>query len=206
MLNLIKNVVFDLGKVLVKSYWYENMGKIGASKFILDKLKIIILESETWEEIDKGRISISEAIKKNLTEYPDLEEYIRCFYKFFPRYTVVNKSIEKFFIDLKKGGYKVYLLSNYGEDYFEQLFQKYEFLNFADGRVISYEVKVTKPDKIIYKELLDKYNLISDESIFIDDKYDNICTASKLGFHTIRYRNFNQLFKQFYDIVDSCNK
>ena len=102
MLNLIKNVVFDLGKVLVKSYWYENMGKMGASKSILNKLKIITIESETWKEIDKGRISISEAIKKNLTEYPDLEEYIRCFYKFFPRYTVVNKSIEKFFIDLKK--------------------------------------------------------------------------------------------------------
>ena len=50
---------------------------------------------------------------------------------------------------------------------------------------MSYECHITKPDERIYQSLCSKYNLIPDESIFLDDRQANLDAASKLGFSTL---------------------
>ncbi|MEA1911046.1 MAG: HAD-IA family hydrolase, partial [Spirochaetota bacterium] len=60
------------------------------------------------------------------------------------------------------------------------------FDNF-DGGVISFEVKLNKPDRRIYDSLLLKYNLDPGETLFIDDIQENITAAEELGIQGIHY-------------------
>ena len=82
---------------------------------------------------------------------------------------------------LKQRGYCVYYLSNIPEDVLDLLMHR-DFEGLFDGGVASCEVKVNKPDPRIYQALLDKYHLRADESIFIDDRAENLLPASALGF------------------------
>ena len=82
---------------------------------------------------------------------------------------------------LKQRGYCVYYLSNIPEDVLDLLTHR-DFEGLFDGGVASCEVKVNKPDPRIYQALLDKYRLRADESIFIDDRAENLLPASALGF------------------------
>ena len=51
--------------------------------------------------------------------------------------------------------------------------------------MVSYEYHVTKPDAAIYEHLCNKYNLVPEKSIFLDDRQANLDAAAKLGFHTL---------------------
>ena len=82
---------------------------------------------------------------------------------------------------LKQRGYCVYYLSNIPEDVLDLLMRR-DFEGLFDGGVASCEVKINKPDPRIYQALLDKYHLRADESIFIDDRAENLIAASALGF------------------------
>ena len=60
---------------------------------------------------------------------------------------------------LKKLGYRIYILSNYGKTFFEDRLSCFEFLNYVDGRVVSYEVHSVKPEPGIYEALLERYKI-----------------------------------------------
>lgn len=57
-----------------------------------------------------------------------------------------------------------------------------------DGGVASCEVHINKPDHRIYKALLEKYHLKAQESVFIDDRLDNVQAAFRLGFAGIQMK------------------
>jgi len=85
---------------------------------------------------------------------------------------------------LKEKGYKIYLLSNYNEDFFRVHTQGASFLEDIDGKVVSYEIHKIKPEPEIYQYLLDKYKLQPEESVFFDDRPENTQTAEGLGMKT----------------------
>ena len=62
-----------------------------------------------------------------------------------------------------------------------------------DGGVFSYEVKKIKPDPEIFHILLKKYNLFASECLFLDDRKDNVVTASNLGFETIEVKDSSKV-------------
>ena len=83
--------------------------------------------------------------------------------------------------ELKKQGYKLYFLSNFPVDIFEEIKSGYYFFKYFDGGIISGEAKFSKPDKRIYELLIEKYSLIPQESLFIDDIEINVKAAEKTG-------------------------
>ena len=83
--------------------------------------------------------------------------------------------------ELKKQGFKLYFLSNFPIDIFEEIKTGYYFFRYFDGGVISSEVKFSKPDRRIYEILLEKYLLTPEESLFIDDIEINVRAAEGLG-------------------------
>ena len=101
----------------------------------------------------------------------------------------VIKQTANFIKAQKKIGKKIYFLSNIKEQSKEEfttiLQQKY--LGDFDGGIYDLEVGVSKPDPEIYFELIDKYDLNPAESIFIDDKTENLSTAFDLGMKTILF-------------------
>ena len=63
---------------------------------------------------------------------------------------------------------------------------EFPFLNLFDGLLISGEDKLIKPSKEIYELAISRFDLIPEETIFIDDKFENIQMAKKLSMKTIK--------------------
>jgi putative hydrolase of the HAD superfamily len=83
--------------------------------------------------------------------------------------------------DLKKRGFKLYYLSNFPIDIFEEVKSGYYFFKHFDGGLISAEAKYSKPDKRIYEMLTERYSLIPEECLFIDDLEINVISAQAVG-------------------------
>ena len=89
---------------------------------------------------------------------------------------------------LKSRGYCVYYLSNIPEDVLDFLTER-DLKGLFDGGVASCDVHINKPDPRIYKALLDKYQLKAGESVFIDDRLENVQAAFRLGFAGIQMKD-----------------
>jgi putative hydrolase of the HAD superfamily len=83
--------------------------------------------------------------------------------------------------ELKKRGLRLYYLSNFPLDIFDEVKSGYYFFKHFDGGLISAEAKFSKPDVRIYEALLEKYSLIPEECLFIDDNEKNVKAAEKIG-------------------------
>ena len=97
---------------------------------------------------------------------------------------------------LKKSGYNVYALSNFSEKCFNESGEKMDFLKLMDGAVISFRDKLIKPDHAIYRLLLDRYCLKSEECIFMDDTPANVQAAVECGMHSFVFRSKDQAVKE----------
>ena len=106
---------------------------------------------------------------------------------------------------LKEHGYQVYLLSNYGQVPFELSKKHFDFLQYADGGVISYQEKQIKPHLDIYMTLCQKYQIKPAHAVFLDDNPDNIATANMLGFHTILVEKDTDISSRLKDMGVKCS-
>ena len=75
------------------------------------------------------------------------------------------------------------------------------FFNEADGRVVSYEVGVVKPEQEIFKIFVDKYNLEPSECVFIDDRADNIEASIRAGMSGIVFKDIEQVLLELDNIL-----
>ena len=99
-------------------------------------------------------------------------------------------------LDALKSKYRLFGLTNWSAEAFPVIYPKYEFFKVFEGIVVSGEEKVVKPGKEIYQLLLNKYSLLANESLFIDDSLKNIETANELGFSTIHINGIQILKEQ----------
>lgn len=204
---MIKNVVFDIGNVIlnfdISKVLFSFTKDEEIRKFILDN----IINSPEWlgySLIDTGYITREEAIEivKDRTNHVN-DELITEFWNTYNDYASVNKEILELIKKLKFNNYKIYLLSNinpYTYDFVKQsgLFE------LVDGYVLSYKEHVVKPYESIYKILLERYDLSSNECLFVDDKKDNVETANKLGMlgYNVKPDNYDSVLNllQYYNI------
>ena len=186
---MLKNIVFDLGNVLVKFdsneliYSFFNERQEEVKSFYFDSL---------WDEYDQGLYSVEEMIEKGVKQFPELELNIKELMYHWTEFVIPLKDNVAYIKDLKRFGYKVYILSNIPEDDTKYLRSCGVFDNI-DGGVFSYEYKIIKPNPEIFHILLKKYNLLASECLFLDDRKDNVVTASNLGFETIEVNNSSKV-------------
>ena len=96
---------------------------------------------------------------------------------------------------LKDQGMEVYLLSNYSERFFYKQLTQTTVLPIVDGMVVSFQVHYLKPEKEIYQILLDRYHLKRNESIFFDDRAENVEMSNLLGMDAIQVLSEEQLLQ-----------
>lgn len=189
---MIKNIVFDIGNVLVKFQPDQAMRELGIEEEKIPKMAQATYSNPIWGELDRGVIPEAEIIDKMVTVAPEYEEEIRLFFRDGKDKVVKTHSYAKAWIEeLQHNGYKVYLLSNYPENYFE-LHRKsqLDFANIVDGMIISGMVKMVKPNADIYECLFDTYNLKPEECVFLDDRPENIEGGEKLGMRGIVFESY----------------
>ncbi len=189
---MIKTIVLDIGQVLADFNWKGYLEKCGYDGETIERISNATVLSNTWRELDRGALSDEEIVRICCEREPELEEEIKTFFKNSYK-TVEEFSYSVDFIkDLKKNGYKVYLLSNYGKNNYSYAKDNFKFIPYADGGVISYEIKRIKPEPEIYKALIDRYDINPEEAVFLDDCLPNLEGAKPFGFRTVHVTDFNK--------------
>ena len=189
---MIKNIVFDIGNVLVKFQPDQAMRELGIAEENIPKLAEATFLNPIWGELDRGVIPEEEVVNEMVTVAPEYEEDIRLFFRDGKDKVVKAYPYAKDWIrELQERGCKVYLLSNYPANYFElHTHNQLDFANIVDGKIISGMVKMVKPDADIYQCLFDTYGLNPEECVFLDDRPENIEGGEKLGMRGIVFDSY----------------
>ena len=178
---MVKNIVFDLGNVLISFRPAEFFSKNDYPQYIKTKILSDIFGSKEWGMLDNGDINTSEGIDAiSLNSSLSREEIAHIFNLRTEMMFPLDQNV-RLLPELKKQGFRLYYLSNFPIDIFEEIKTGYYFFRYFDGGVISSEVKFSKPDSRIYKTLLEKYSLVAEECLFIDDLEVNVRAAEALG-------------------------
>ena len=181
-------IIFDLGGVLIDwnpAYVFDNLIEDEAKRRHFFEN---ICTSEWNEEQDAGR-PIKEATNMLVDQYPEWQEFIEAYYGRWEE--MLGGPIEDtvdIFRQLKESDqYKFYALTNWSAELFPIALQRYDFLHWFDGRLVSGEEKMRKPFPEFYQLLLDRFNIKKEEAVFIDDNIRNAESAEKFGIETIRF-------------------
>lgn len=182
--KIIKNIIFDIGNVILNFNLEEVLQKFTNNKDEQNFILKNIIHSPEWlgnALIDTGYISREDAIEivKDRTNHIN-DTLITDFWYNYNNFAKVDENVLKLIKKLRDRNYKIYLLSNINPYTFEFV-EKSGLFNLVDGYVLSYKEHKVKPFVSIYKTLLERYNLIPNESVFIDDNEKNIITGNSLG-------------------------
>mgnify|MGYP002856681681 CR=1 FL=1 len=188
---MIKNVLFDIGNVLVGFDWTAYIHTLFTDEALIEKLRSAVWGDGRWDRLDWGA-DFNKVLTSMINAEPECEDELRLMFSHIggcvSRY---DTSIE-WITDLKARGYNVYYLSNYSRTIMNAQHEALDFLPLMDGGVFSCDVYLLKPDPAIYRYILRKYSLNPAECVFIDDLERNIQAAINCGMYGIRCDNIGQ--------------
>lgn len=197
---MIKNIVFDIGRVLLEFKPKDYLLKKYNDELLTDQLHSVIFESKEWVDLDRGVLTDEEAIKiftdRHEVHKVPIKEVMEDWHNLLTPIDGTVSILEK----LKHKGFRIILLSNFHLNAFEKVYEKYPFLRLADDMVISSKIKMLKPSNEIYEHMLSTLCLIPEECLFIDDTAANIEGAAKLGINAVQFKNSEQLEKYLFDL------
>ncbi|MCX6253751.1 MAG: HAD family phosphatase [Bacteroidia bacterium] len=178
---MIKNIVFDLGNVLISFKPSEFFSKKNYPENIKATILSDIFGSEEWLLLDNGKINTQEAIDGIALKSSLKKEEIAHIFNLRTELMFPLDQNVRLLPELKKQGFRLYFLSNFPMDIFEEVKTGYYFFKYFDGGIISAEAKFSKPDSRIYEIVLEKYSLNPGECLFVDDIEINVRAAEATG-------------------------
>ena len=187
----INTFVFDLGGVLIDwnpDYVYcDFFDNRDDMQWFYDN----ICTSEWNEQQDAGR-SLAEGTEMLVRRFPEHEKLIRVFYDRWEDMLggPISESVE--ILRHLKSKYSIYALTNWSTETFPVALDKFDFLHWFDGIVVSGEEKTRKPLPEIYQRLIERFGIKPENSVFVDDKEYNLPPAKRLGFKTIHFKSPSQ--------------
>ncbi|MDX9946363.1 MAG: HAD family phosphatase [Bacteroidales bacterium] len=178
---MIRNIIFDLGNVLISFVPSEYLVKKNYPGNIRNTILADIFQSPEWKMLDNGDITVPEAIESIAPKSSLNKEEIAHVFNFRRDIMFPLDDNARLLPALRKQGYRLYYLSNFPLDVFEEVKNDYFFFTHFDGGIISAEVKLSKPDIRIYEYLIRHYGLNPEESLYIDDIEENVLAAESTG-------------------------
>lgn len=189
---MIKNIVFDIGKVLIGFDWDSYIKSLFDGE-TADKVSRAMFKSGHWPELDRAVLSESEILSLFYSVSPDVKPQIDEAFNRIGECVAKRDWPEDLIRSLRGSGYKVYYLSNMSEHVMKSNPEAFAFTRLMDGGVYSCHVNLIKPDLQIYRSLLKKYDLKAEECLFIDDHEENVVAARQLGMKAIRFDSYEQM-------------
>lgn len=193
---MITTIIFDIGNVLADFTWEAHYRSFGYSEEILERLAKATVKSDLWNEYDRGAMSDDEIIEGFIKNDPGIEKEIREALRDKTSMVIRNDYAIPWIQKLQGKGYRCLYLSNFSESAHVDCAAALDFLPYMDGGILSYEEKVIKPMPEIYQLLIDRYNLVAEECVFLDDTKRNLDAAEKFGIHTILFQNQAQAIEE----------
>lgn len=176
---MIRNIIFDYGSVLIKTDPRRVYAPLFGSWEKADWFRNNILEQGWIRRVDSGE-DYHECIVWLQTKYPRYADAIELYDTRFTDFLVGEMpGMSRLLARLRAEGFHLYGLTNFSHKlyYFQQHLPIFRHL---EGQVVSSEVHLLKPDERIYRLLLAKYGLRAEESLFIDDRKENVDAARML--------------------------
>lgn len=193
---MIRNVILDVGNVLVDYCWEKHLASFGFSKDIAQRVAKATALNEDWDEYDRGVLTDEEVLNRFIENDPGVEKEIRMYNENLSGVIEVYPYAKQWIRDMKAKGLKVYILSNYGSKCYNECGSKMDFTELVDGAVFSWKEKVIKPDDAIYERILKRYQLVPGECVFFDDRKDNVEGARRNGILGIVFEDYDQAKKE----------
>ena len=194
-MNKINTLVFDFGGVLIDwnpAYVYlkEFRGNQEEMSHFLNTIC-----SWEWNENQDAGYSLQKATEERVALYPEHERLIRMYYGRWEDMLGYEHTdtvaLLKTFKDHNK--YRLIGLTNWSHETFPVALERFAFLSWFEGIVVSGTEKMKKPDANIYTLTLDRYKIIPENAVFIDDKLENVHAAAQLGMHGIQFKSAAKL-------------
>lgn len=190
---MIRNIVFDMGNVVIRfdPLWF--MERDGVTdpqdrKMIMNELFL----SVEWAQMDAGTLTEETAEPLILARFPErLWDTVRkLLYSWaYPRDMIPG--MEDLIRRLKQAGYGIYLLSNASVAQ-HTYWPRFPVSRMFDGKLISCDVKIVKPCHRIYQLFTEKFSLKPEECVFIDDSSANVAGAIACGWQGIVFHGSSQ--------------
>jgi len=185
---MIRVVIFDMGKVLV---WFDNsilFRKLAdlAGQDVDRVREVAHVKLELVQSFDRGEITPAE-FKERVCSALGLSLSYSQFYEIFNDVYTPNVSALDIVRRLKAAGYVLVLLSNCDPERAGFIQKKFPETRVFDVRIVSYEVKLLKPEPAIYLLALQRAGAKAEECVFIDDMAVNIEAARALGITSIQF-------------------
>lgn len=191
---MVKNVIFDIGKVLlcfnrdvlVKKY-YDGPDYDFFVKTLF----------EGWERQDEGLISVEEYKVERIGALPPhLKSYGETILNYWEYSMYYKEGMVNLIRELKEKGYNLYILSNMTYHFIDRDY-KFPILKEFDGIVYSAPIKMVKPDPDIFRYILNKYKLVPEQCVFVDDMKENLAAAARFNINTFHYQDNTDQLREF---------
>ena len=181
------HVIFDLGGVLIDwdpRYAYRQLG--GAEDEI-EHFLAHVATSEWNHQFDAGR-PFADGIAERKARFPAYADWLDAWWGRWPDMLggPIGGTVD-LLRELRAAGTPLYALTNWSAETFPIARERFDFLEWFEGIVVSGEVRMTKPDADIFEHLLDRFEIDPGDAVFVDDSRPNVATADALGFHAVHF-------------------
>ena len=190
---MIAAAVFDLGGVLIDWDPRHLYRKLFDDEAEMEAFLAEVCNGEWNERQDEGR-PFAEAVAELTARHPQHRDMIAAYHERWPE--MLGGALDgtvAILGELRSLGRPLYALSNWSAETFPHARERFAFLAWFRGLVVSGEVGVKKPDPEIYEILLRRYGLDPTGTVFIDDSADNVSAARALGFEAVQFSSAAEL-------------
>lgn len=202
MMQRIRNIVFDMGNVLLDFDPERVVERFCADEAERALILRELFQAPEWLMADRGLIRDREryALIRPRLDPAHWEALRNCCYHWEFCMDPLPGA-RRFVEDCRRAGWRTYILSN-ASDLFFTYFNNFSPLSDFDGAVISFQEKLLKPDREIYLRLLRRYGLVPEECFFIDDREENVAAARALGMEGHVFRNDYPALRALFGLED----
>lgn len=189
----IRNVVFDVGNVIVRWSPVEIVRlTFGYSAHEAEQKAKAIFQHDIWMALNKGLLTEHQAQEEYQTALGLSEaECERLFYYIKETQIQIFGTVD-LIKRLKQASYNIYALTDNVHEIVEHLKHRYDFWPLFEAATVSADLGVLKPSADIYQSLLNSNNLIAEETVFLDDMPYNVDGAVQCGLHAIQFSDAQQ--------------
>jgi putative hydrolase of the HAD superfamily len=191
---VIKNVVFDIGNVLVR---WDSLGIVEAAFGLSGdearaRRHALFGETDIWRALNRGEYTEAGAkaayIEAGLLGDTEAEALFAALYDSLQVLEDTPPLMER----LKAAGYRIFALTDNVREIVAHLEGTHDWWAHFEHVTNSAEVGVLKPDPRIYAHLLDTNDLVPEETVFFDDMPGNVAGAQAAGMHAFVFTDAAQ--------------
>jgi 2-haloacid dehalogenase len=194
----IDTIIFDLGGVLID--WNPEYVYLDVFNGDREKMNWFFenICTNDWNENQDAGYPLAKATEERVALFPEHEELIRMYYGRWVEMLgeEIYETVEILDQLISKKQYKIVALTNWSHETFPIALERFDFLHWFEGIVVSGEEQTRKPFREIYETTLNRFNIDAEHAVFIDDNLRNVEAANALGINGIHFKNPQTLVNQ----------